>query len=103
MLLRSATGSNSRRSIPSTVMAPSRGSYSRQSNFTSVVLPEPLGPTSAATSPGLIWSETLSSAVRAVSGYWNVTSSKTTPSRIGRGTGLGSGGDCRCGSSAMNS
>ena len=49
-----ATGSKSRRSIPFTVIFPSSGSYRRQSNLMSVVLPEPFSPTRAMTSPGFM-------------------------------------------------
>jgi len=50
-----------RRSMPSTRIVPAVGSYSRWSSAIIVVLPAPLGPTSATTSPGCTWKSTPSS------------------------------------------
>ena len=55
---RQATGSTSRRSIPSQRTAPDSGSSSRSTSAASVVLPSPLAPTSATRSPGSRRSET---------------------------------------------
>ena len=54
----------SRRSLPASVTRPSWGSRKRRSRFATVVLPAPLGPTSATLSPGSSASATPSSAGR---------------------------------------
>ena len=54
----------SRVSIPSQQTRPPPGRYSPASSLASVVLPDPLAPTSATTSPGPIRSETSRSATR---------------------------------------
>ena len=56
--LRSDTTSTSRTSAPSISTAPERGSYSRGSSWTSVVLPDPVAPTSAIVEPGSTVSDT---------------------------------------------
>jgi hypothetical protein len=62
--LSSSRLSTSRVSLPSQQTRPSHGRYSPASSLASVVLPDPLAPTSAITSPGSIRRETSRSATR---------------------------------------
>src|SRR5215475_1469694 len=78
MRRRHASMSSVRMSTPSTSMAPPSGSYSRHSNFASVVLPAPLRPTIANDVPaGIVRSRCFSTAM-SEPGYANVTSRRRT-------------------------
>ncbi|MCY1440210.1 hypothetical protein D9M71_564750 [compost metagenome] len=79
------------RSMPSSRMRPSSGSYSRASSFTSVVLPAPFSPTRASTSPARSSKSRWRTAQLSASGYWKPTFSNTKPWVIGCGTGTASG------------
>ena len=63
---RSETTSTSRTSAPSTSTEPERGSYRRGSSCTSVVLPDPVAPTSATVEPASTTRSTCLQRVRAV-------------------------------------
>jgi hypothetical protein len=75
---RSDAASMSRTSAPSTSSAPSVTSYRRGMSCTSVVLPEPVAPTSATVVPAGMSSDTSRSASRCEPSYRSDTSRSST-------------------------
>src|SRR5262249_44414467 len=93
--------SNSVMSTPSTAIRPAVGSWSRASNFTSVVLPAPLAPTIAVDVPTGSVSASDSNTGDDEPAYVKPTPSKRTSRRMVGGTGR-AGSSARPGSGVIS-
>src|SRR6476469_7584090 len=90
-------------SIPSTSTLPDQGSKKRGTKLTRVLLPAPVGPTTATTSPGSTSRDTwLSTGVSPLS-YPNVTSSKRICPTVEDGIGTAPGVSFTSGSDSKTS